>query len=204
MEPLEGNLLLQAVGRRVICRYLTLAGIQVSETPGPQGEGEAGEIACSRAGRPYRVRVKSDPYCGVDPVKIADRDLAFYRKQGTDYAFEAISHHLTRQLGWMFNSEAEELYYYFIALGQTEEEIAALMQGSDEVFFSELRVERDELHIMPMSALRDWFERNYEHYTPRPVLVGDHSAWYRIVPRDELRRAIAVDVVGPVFSFTVR
>ena len=51
-----------------------------------------------------------------------------------------------------------------------------------------------------MEPLRRWFEAHYEEYTPRPVLVGDHSAWFRLVPRDVLRRAVPVRVVGPVFA----
>lgn len=188
---------------RIIGRYLTKKGA-LGVVLSPEGTTDAGglDITCTRNGRASAIKVKADPYYGNDPARIADRELPFYRREGVDYAFEAISHHVTRQPGWIFNSEADDLYYYFLALGESEAELAALLEEPDEVFFSELRVERDELHIVPMEPLREWFEANYERYTPRPVLVGDHSAWYRLVPRDVLRSAVPVSVPGPVFAFT--
>jgi hypothetical protein len=205
MEPLAGNQLLQAVALRIITQYLERTGADgISTVSDARDLGEGTDIVCRVAGRSTRIKVKPDPYCGTDPAKVADRQLVFYRKQGTDYAFEAISHHLTRQPGWIFNSDAERLYYYFLGLGQTEDEVAALMGEEDDVLLSELRVERDELHVIPMAPLRDWFAAHFEQYTPRPVVVGDHSAWYRLIPRSVLQAEVPVDIVGPIFGFITR
>jgi hypothetical protein len=205
MEPMAANQLLQAVALRVIGSYLRRTGADgVSAVSDGREIGKGTDIVCRIDGRATRIKVKPDPYCGSDPVKVADRTLVFYRRQGTDYAFEAISHHLTRQPGWIFNSDAERLYYHFLCLGQTEDEVAALMGEEDDVFFQELRVERDELHVIPMLQLREWFAANFEQYTPRPVVVGDHSAWYRLIPRGVLQAEVPVDVVGPIFGFITR
>lgn len=200
MSRLEGSPLHHATACRILARYLVLTGSGGLTAP-DEGylEGNGVDIICTRAGVKLRIKVKADPYFGTDAVKIAERELAFYRRQGADYAFEAISHNVTRQPGWIFQSDASDLYYYFLALGQSESEVGALLEEPDDVFFTELKVERDELHVMPMAPLRDWFEAHFEQYTPRPVLIGDHSAWYRLVPRDVLRAAVKVDVVGSVY-----
>lgn len=199
MPSLAGSPLHHATACRILARYLMLTGARDVRVPDGYDESAGVDISCSRAGRPLKVKVKADPYFGSDPIKIADRELAFYRRGGADYAFEAISHHLTRRPGWIFQSEADDLYYYFLALGQPEREVRALFDEPDEVFFAELKVESDELHVIPMGPLREWFEEHFEQYTPRPVLIGDHSAWYRLVPRDVLRAAVDVDVAGSVF-----
>jgi hypothetical protein len=201
MAPLVGGPLHHTTACRILRRRLSLTGgsdFKVSARGYEEADGV--DIACSVGGRRLKIKVKADPYFGSDPVKIADRDLAFYRRQGADYAFEAISHNVTRQPGWVFQSDADDLYYYFLALGQPEREVQALFEGPDEVFFTELKVERDELHIIPMAALRDWFEQHFEQYTPRPVLIGDHSAWYRLVPRAVLSASVPVEIVGSVFE----
>ena len=38
-----------------------------------------------------KVKVKPDTYFGVDPRKIADQNLVFYRSPANAYAFETIS-----------------------------------------------------------------------------------------------------------------
>ncbi len=201
MSPAGGNGLHHAVGCRILGRHLSRNGASGVVLPDLSlGETGGVDITCSRNGRASAIKVKADPYCGTDAEKIADRELVFYRREGSDYAFEAISHHVTRQPGWIFNSEADDLYYYFLALGQSEKEIAALLGEPDEVFFGELKVDRDDLHVIKMAPLRTWFEDNFEHYMPRPVLVGDHSAWYRIVPRATLAAAVPIAVSGPVFA----
>lgn len=189
-----------AAACRILARHMSRSGSTEVVVPRLGGSDTEGvDIMSTRAGRHRRTKVKADAYCGQDAAKIADRELVFYRREGSDYAFESISHHMTRSPGWVFHSEADDLYYYFLALGQTEAEVAALMSEPDEVFFSELKVERDELHVMEMAPVRQWFESHYERYTPRPVLMGDHSAWFRLVPRDVLSAAVPVERVGPVF-----
>lgn len=200
---LYGGKLLQSVAGRICERYLQLDGattLLVTSDSDPLSAAGV-DLVYNRGGHSTRVKIKPDAYFGTDPRKIADQQLVFYRCVANSYAFETISHHVTRQPGWMFNSEADELFYYFIALGQTEDEIAALMEEPDDVFFSELLVERDELHIIPLNLLRTWFEANYERYTPRPVTLGDHSGWYRIIPISDIDPAIRDSAVrGPIFS----
>jgi hypothetical protein len=201
---LQGGALLQSVADRILARHLREGGATgVLPVDGDADPGRlAGvDIMCNRAGQGIKVKVKPDPYYGTDPRKIADQDLVFYRAPVSCYAFETISHHVTRDPGWMFNSMADELHYYFLALDQNEDEIAALMEGPDEVFFSELSVERDDLHVLPMPALRAWFDANHENYTPRPVKLGDHSGWYRIIPVTDIDSAVpGVAQKGPVFA----
>jgi hypothetical protein len=199
-----GATLLQAVADRIIERYLREGGA----TGVMRVDGDADplrlsgvDIVCSRGGQSSRIKVKADAYYGSDPRKIADQELVFYRAPVDCYAFETISHHVTRDPGWVVASAAEELYYYFLALDQTEDEVAVLMDGPEELFFAELSVERDDLHVIPMAALRTWFETNGDAYTPRPVKIGDHSGWYRIIPVAEIDRAVpGVVEKGPVFA----
>ncbi|MBA4370736.1 MAG: hypothetical protein C0418_04065 [Coriobacteriaceae bacterium] len=203
-----GQTLLQAVGERVVARYLDRSGMSAVEfvNPWPDPSVKSGvDLTYRFAGKTMKVKVKTDAYFGNDLRKIADRTLTYYRPEGESYAFEAISNAATREPGWIFNSEADELHYYLLALSQPEEEAAALMVEPDEVFFGELKIDRDELHIIPMRPLREWFEAHYEEYTPRPVIVGTHSAWFRIIPRDVVDGAIpGIRVVGSVFAGLAR
>lgn len=208
MALISGQMLLQCAAERILAEHLLRAGMREVEIvypwPGVATRGGV-DLTYRFAGRTMKVKVKPDAYFGRDRAKSGDRALSFYRPEGDTYAFEAISNAATREPGWIFNSEADELYYYLLAIGQPEEEVAALMGEPDSVFFSELMVERDELHIMPMRPVRAWFEGNYENYTPRPVMLGSHSAWYRIIPRDTLAREIGGRrVVSSVFSRLTR
>ncbi|MDA3936886.1 MAG: hypothetical protein PF636_08545 [Actinomycetota bacterium] len=202
MNPSVGAQLLQAVSNRVIAQFLRSSGHRDVVISNRDGDTSAPvDITCDYAGRRRRIKVKSDSYFGVDAVKIADRNLSFYRADMDCYAFESISNHMTREPGWMFNSDADDLYYFYIALSQTEEEIAALLSEPDAVFFSELLVDRDQLLILPMGETRGWFEANFEKYTPRPVSVGEHAAWYRLIPRQDIDKKLkGIRVVGSVFA----
>lgn len=199
--------LLQQVGERIITRWLDEQGrVEVNRTNGRVGLGGRGvEITYAWQGSRKRVKLKTDPYYGVDPAKIGDRALTYYREDASSFAFEAVANAATREPGWVFESEADELYYYFLALSQTEEEIRALADEPDEVFFGELAVDRDELVIIPMRELRSWFEQHFERYTPRPVMVGGASAWYRLVPRQDIERTIGgIRTPGAIFRTLVR
>ncbi len=202
MNPNSGAPLLQAVAVRIISEFLRSSGHRDVVTVNRSGDTSAPvDINCSYAGRRRRVKVKSDSYFGADAVKIADRNLVFYRADMDCYAFESISNHMTREPGWMFNSEADDLYYYYLVLSQTEEEVAALLSEPDAVFFSELAVDRDQLLILPMAETRNWFEGHYENYTPRPVSVGEHASWYRLIPRSDIGGASAgIKTVGSIFA----
>lgn len=199
-----GQTLLQEVGERIIVRRLQeqghIAVTRITERVAAHASPGV-DITYSSGGRLRRIKVKVDAYYGDDLLKIADRSMPFYRADAQIFAFEAISNSATREPGWMFNSEADELYYYYLTLLQTEEEIQALASGPDEVFFSELGVGRDDLRILPMKATMAWFQRHYEDYTPRPVTAGEHSAWYRLIPREVLELAIpGAQSTGEVFS----
>lgn len=190
MTRATGAVLLQAVAQRILAGYLTKVGYADVRIVSANSVGGGVDLVYTTAGRRMKVKVKPDSYFGTDPSKVINRDLVFYRPDAGHYAFESISNNMTREPGWMFNSEADELFYYYIALGQSEDEIAALLDGPDEVFFGELKVERDELKILPMRATRSWFEEHFESYTPRPVVVGDHSAWFRLIPRADIEQAV--------------
>lgn len=204
MSLVTGQLLLQSVAERILAMHMLANGMDEVEVvnPWPSTSTRAGvDITYRFAGRTVKVKVKPDAYFGRDPAKAQDRSLSFYRPEGEAYAFEAISNAATREPGWIFNSEADELYYYLLAISQPEDEVAALMEESDEVLLDELGVDRDELHVLPMRPVREWFEEHYEQYTPRPVMVGNHSAWFRIIPRHVLAQAVqGRRVVHSVFS----
>ena len=195
---------LQSVSERVLAAYLEkqgYSGVHIVSNLAA-GYGTPGvDITYRTGGSTRRVKVKADSYFGTDQGKVVDRSRPFYRSDSGHYAFESISNTKTREPGWMFNSDADELFYYYIVLAQTEEEIEALLAEPDEVLFSELDVDRDELRILPMRGTRNWFERHYEEYTPRPVTLEDHVAWYRLIPREDIDSAVTgIRVIGSVFQ----
>lgn len=203
MSSLSGAPLLQSVADRIIFRYLEVAGYRdVSRGRGLSGTGPDGYDVAYRSGdRRMTAKIKPDVYSGTDMAKVRDRSLPYYRAQTGHYAFESIADPRTHEPGWMFNSTVDELFYYCIALTQTEDEIAALLSERDEVFFSELGVERDDLRILPMRATQDWFGEHYEDYAPRPVAVGDRSAWYRLVPCSDIDSAVrGIKRAGAIFG----
>ncbi len=204
MVRASGAILLQAVAERIVAAYLAQAGYaEVAMMNGrhPSQSTAGVDITYRYQGRRVGVKVKPDAYYGTDPTKVHDRELVFYRSDAGHYAFESISNHMTREPGWMFNSEADVVYYYYLALSQPEDEIRALLSEPDDVFFSELKVERDELRMLPMPQTREWFESHFEEYTPRPVQVGDHSAWYRLIPRADLDGSVTdIKSINGVFA----
>jgi hypothetical protein len=205
---LSGGQLMQAIADRILISYLMTIGasgiMRVDEQADPT-RFTGVDLVYTTAGASHRVKVKPDSYFGTDPRKIADQSLVFYRSPASAYAFETISHHVTRDPGWIFNSVADELFYYFIAIAQPEEEVSALMDEPDEVFFSELAVERVELHVLPMAPLRAWFDQNNERYMPRPVTLGDYAAWYRIIPIRDIDGVVpGVELRGSIFTHVSR
>lgn len=146
------------------------------------------------------AKVKVDCYCGTDQAKIANRDFLFYRADTASYGLEEMADTTTRASGWVHSSMADRLYYYRLAIARPEAEVRALLESPDGVFFTELGVERDDLRIMPMAAMRAWFETSNDLYPPRPVMTAGYSAWYRIVPMTELEAAVpGVRVVGTIY-----
>ena len=195
--------LLQIVAERVISGYLTSTGAhEVKIVSGFEALGGHGvDVVFTRDGAQRQIKVKPDPYYGTDPSKVSDRARVFYRANADSYAFEAVANAATRTPGWIFSSPADDIYYYRLALTQQEDEILALSNEPDEVFFSELAIERDELQIIPLKAARSWFEAHFEEYTRRPVMLGGAAAWYRLVPRKEIEQSVpGIVTVGSVFG----
>ena len=195
--------LLQQVAERIITRHLVLRGASraevTSDPSNPHGR-RRGHRLHRRAHRVAAIKVKADPYFGTDSRKIGDRSLAFYRADEGCLAFEAVSNGSTRELGWTLASEAQDLYYYYLALGQTQDEVRALLSEPDEVFFSEIAVERDELLILPMDKVRAWFEDHHQDYSPRPVMHDGVASWYRLVPRADVEKALRrISSSGAIF-----
>lgn len=195
---LAGGVLLHEVAKRILLRYLVRSGADdVASDDRPE---EAVDVRYTVGGVRLAGKIKADPYFGTDPALIADRSLTFYRADTDSYAFEALADTTMRAPGWMQRSEADELLYYRLAIAQPEAEVAALLYGPDEVFFTELAIERDDLRILPMPALRAWFATAYARYTPRPVVADGRPAWYRIVPATEVHASVpGIRAVGPVF-----
>lgn len=199
----EGFSLLQSVAVRILVRYLERAGARdvIRVPPGHTSSGRGVDLTYAKLGGTIRAKVKADPYCGVDPVRIADLELAFYRRRHEEYALETIGEGIDRPAGWAASSDADELLYYFLAIEQTEDEIRDLVADSDdEVFFRGIRVARDDLRIIPMDALRDWFVEHQRDFPSRPVRSGAGSAWYRLVPTAVLEDAVpGVVRVGSIY-----
>jgi len=195
--------LLQDVAERILGRWLADRGrfdVQIVEGQEALGAGKAVDITYAWQGGRRRLKVKADPYFGSDPAKISDRLLTFYRPDAAAYAFESIANSATRQAGWAEDSAADELYYYRLVLAQPEDEVAALMSEPDDVFFSELWVDRDELVILPMDPTRQWFVANAEKYQARPVITGGVSSWNRLIPREDIELSVpGLTTVGPIF-----
>lgn len=202
MTSARGSRLLHEVAVRILVRYLQCAGHRdaAASTDAINGA-QCVDLAYSLDGVRRSVTVKADSYAGVDPAKVARRELVFYRPSTGMYGLESLADTFSRQPGWVQRSQADELFYYRLAIAQTEDEVAALMDEPDDVFFSEIAVERDDLRIIPMRPLQEWFAATGERYSPRPVLTEGRSAWYRIVPEADLEAGVAgVQRVGSIFA----
>ncbi|MCX8007818.1 MAG: hypothetical protein N3B11_06890 [Coriobacteriia bacterium] len=202
MSSARGNRLLHEAAVRIVVRYLKTTGCtDVAVCADAMSEAQGIDIVYRRDGRQASAKVKADAYAGDDVAKIARRDLSFYRAATDLYGIEALADTLTRQPGWIQRSQADELLYYRLAIAQTEEEVAALMDEPDDVFFSEIAVERDDLRVIPMRALQSWFASAGERYAPRPVLTDGRPSWHRLVPESDLESAVpGVQRIGSIFA----
>jgi hypothetical protein len=197
-----GMALLQEVATRIITKYLSVRGATRAEvvTATQNSHGHGVDIVAIDGRVSRRIKVKADPYFGTDSRKIGDRGLSFYRADSGCLAFEAVANTSTRELGWTLASEAEDLYYYYLALSQTPDEVRALLAEPDEVFYSEIAVERDELLVLPMDRVRTWFDEHHQDYAARPVMHDGVASWYRLVPRADLEKALGrVPSSGAIF-----
>jgi len=202
MQP-TGAGLAREVAKRVLAAHIArTGGTQVEQTPARREDPAGVDIRYVLAGVPRSARVRVDTYYGTDPTHIADRALPYYRAEARAYALEETADVATRTPGWVYSSRADDLMYYRMAIPRPEAEIAALLSAPDGVFLSELGIERDDLRIIPMAPLRDWFSREGGRFAPRPVITGGRSSWQRIVPFADLESAVpGVRLVGPVYRF---
>ena len=195
----RGSALLKELAKRVIATHLENEGHRDIAVRPAAYTGDV-DIAFERLGNTVGVKVHADPYYGVDGAKCTDMSLPFYRQDSGEAALQSIAHHVTREPGWAIRCDADLLFDYALAVDQTEDEIIDLMDEPDEVFLPQIRITRDSLRIIPFDELCSWFEANQEDYPSRPIDSGGHSAWYRIVPRADLERAIpGLKRVGSIY-----
>ncbi len=199
---LKGTPLLHAVADRIVGRYLSaLPDTQVVPSPEGSAAGRGADLVYVSNGVRRVVKVKPDAYFGTDPAKIADRSLSFYRQDAGLIALQAVADSSTRDPGWIYTSEADEVFYYYLAISQSEDEVRALFAEPDESFFAGLKVDRDDLLVLPLAPARAWFAERAERYPSRPVAFEGYSAWYRLVPRAEIQNALrGVTDRGPIFG----
>lgn len=196
----SGSILLQNVAERIVARWLINQGnstVRVAPGNDPRGV----DLTYRAQGVSRSGIVKPDPYCGADPDLVSDRRLSFYRADAGTYGLEAVSDSITRAPGWAVESDADDIFYYFLPIAQPEEEVAALGAETDEVLFGELQVGRDDLVVIPGPALRAWFAEHAEAYTSRPVMGAASSSWHRVVPRAILEREVTgIRRIGRIFD----
>lgn len=194
-------MLLQSIAETIVVRWLEAQYLEdVARAPG-NSAGSGVDIVYTASGESRRIKVKADPYFGTDASKISDRSRVFYRQTTGNLALEAVADSATRAPGWALGCDADEVFYYYLALPQSEEELGTLVAEGTEALLAGLRVDGDELLILPMAPTASWFAKNIDRYTPRPVTTGSGSGWYRLVPRSDVSSAVpGVRVVGPIFD----
>ncbi len=191
MSDLEGTQLLHAVAERIVAGYLRQTGhvdVRASDEGSIRARADHVDLSYMTPSGRRTIKLKSDPYIGSDAAKASDRTRSFYRNDAKAYALETIA--ATRQPGWLFSSAADDLYYYYLAIDQTEAEVAELHRQPDPVLFATLRVMVDELYILPFAELREWFEPRQEAYPTRPVVQQGGASWYRLVPRSDVAAGV--------------
>lgn len=198
---LAGSTLLHEVAKRILGRYQERTGAtDVLVTRALRDEALGLDLQYTNGQERRSAKIKADSYFGVDPVKVADRSLPYYRAQTNSYGLESVANTETREPGWLSRSQADDLFYYRLVIAQPEDKVAELLDAPDATFFSELAVERDELRIIPMQALRKWFATAQDRYMPRPVMTDGRPAWYRIVSEKDLDAEVpGVRNVGSVY-----
>ncbi|MDO8879339.1 MAG: hypothetical protein Q7W44_00825 [Coriobacteriia bacterium] len=201
-----GSTLLHEIAKRILGRYLERTGAtDVVVARALRDEAMGVDLQYTNGAARLSAKVKADSYFGEDPLKIADRSLPFYRAQTHSYGLESVADTTTREPGWLQRSQADDLYYYRLVIAQPEAKVAELLESPDSQFFTELAVERDDLHIIPIRELRAWFDKVQDRYAPRPVMTDGRAAWYRIVSQKDLDTEVpGVRDVGSVYHRVVR
>ena len=139
-----------------------------------------------------RIKVKADPYFGTDSRKIGDRGARRSTAPTTGcLAFEAIANTLDARARLDARLRGRGALLLLPRARQTQDEVRALLAEPDEVFFSELAVERDELLVLPMDKTRAWFEAHYQDYPPRPVMHDGGRVVVPARPRADVEKASA-------------
>jgi hypothetical protein len=200
---LRGMTLLQAVAERIVRGYLAkLPGVEVVQASGANSHGERDvDVTYVSSGERRNAKIKPDVYFGSDSAKVADRNLSLYREDAGRCAIQAVANSATRAPGWIYTSEADEIFYYYLAISQPEDQVRELLSEPDDVFFSRLQVDRDDLLVLPMAETRAWFAEQADGCPSRPVAHGDFSAWYRLVPRAEIESGVrGVSDRGAIFG----
>jgi len=189
---MRGMSLLQAVAERIVRGYLaSLPGVEVLPASDEGSQGKSGvDVTYISIGERRNVKIKPDVYFGSDLAKVKDRTLSLYREDVGRCAIQAVANSSTRAPGWIYTSEADEIFYYYLAISQPEDRVRELLSEPDDGFFSRLQVDRDDLLVLPMAEMRAWFAEQSERCPSRPVAHGDFSAWYRLVPRAEIESSI--------------
>lgn len=178
-------------GLRAVALWAQRGGATVRRVDSLQEYSRQGiDLLVERGGSGQKIKVRTDSYYGTNESAIDDHDLPFYRRRADDLALETISHHITREPGWMFNSEADQLWYYQAVLMNTREELERALSLEDGAMIAEVDIEADRLRTIPMPPLRAWFDGAHVNYPPRPVQTGDHLAWFRIIPEADAKKAV--------------
>jgi hypothetical protein len=201
-----GSTLLHEIAKRILGRYLERAGsTDVVVAHALRDEAMGVDLQYANGATTLSAKVKADSYFGVAPLKVADRSLPYYRAQTNSYGLESVADTTTGEPGWLQRSQADDLFYYRLVIAQPEAKVADLLASPDAVFFGELAVERDDLHIIPMRELRAWFAKVQDRYAPRPVMTDGRPAWYRIVSQTDLEAEVpGVRDIGPIYHRVVR
>jgi hypothetical protein len=189
-------------GLRAVAHWSRLNGSAVKRVDiDPEYSKRGIDLTVEKDGSEIEVKVRTDAYFGRNPSAIENQDFPFYRRRADDFALETISHHLTREPGWMFSSNADRLWYYQACLLNTRDDLERALELSDAEMIDALNIEDDRLRIVDMKRLRQWFDEAHVEYPPRPVQTGDHLGWFRIIPDADISvNAGPVETVGRLFG----
>ena len=168
------------------------------EADDPRQRSPASTSSTRRAGNAIKVKIKPDTYFGTDPRKIADQEPRLLPQPGERYAFETISHHVTREPGLDVQLDGRRAV---LLLHRARADRGRGRRADGGARRGLLLGARGRARRAPRPAdgsrCATGSRTNYEHYMPRPVTLGDHSGWYRIIPIADIDPSVAtIDVRG--------